>query len=180
MTLDLVQYLKSRHLNINLHRPIIDHELGICTFYCWNLSGKLVGYQQHNPLGNKKIFNSKLEGKYYTYRNKNFPTVFLWGLESLYQSSGVVYLTEGIFDAARMTNLGKSAIASLTNNPPKDYINWLKMLNRKIVVVCDNDKAGLKLANFGDYVEITPEGTDLGDSSPEYVRHIINKYDRIV
>ena len=95
----------------------------------------------------------------------------------MYQSSGVVYLTEGIFDAVRMTNLGKSAIASLTNDPPKDYINWFKMLNRKIVVVCDNDKAGLKLSKFGDYVEVTPEGKDLGDSPHEYVQFLMNKYE---
>jgi DNA primase len=170
------QHLQERHLNLELHRPILDEELNIATFLLYNLSGQLVGYQQYNPSGDKKIFNSKLEGKYYTYRNKNQPTIAIWGLESYYLSSGPIFLTEGIFDACRMTNVGQSAFATLANNPPKDYRNWLMMLNRPIVVVYDNDAAGRKLAKFGDYVEVVPEGKDLGESSDDYVQYLINKY----
>jgi hypothetical protein len=173
---DLRKHLLQRHLNLELHRPFLDEELNIATFYCWNLSGQLVGYQQYNPNGDKKIFNSKLEGKYYTYRNKNHQTVVVWGTESLYQSDGVVYLTEGIFDAARMTNVGQSALAAMANNPPKDYRNWLQMLNRPVVAVCDNDDAGRKLAKFGHYVEVVPDGKDLGDAPDDYVRYLLNKY----
>jgi hypothetical protein len=172
--MDLKEHLRQRNLNLELHQPVLDEELGIATFYCWNLSGQLVGYQQYNPNGDKKIFNSKLGGKYYTYRKQ--PTVCVWGTESLYQSDGVVYLTEGVFDAARMTNLGQSALASLANNPPKDYKNWLRMLNRPVVAVCDNDVAGRKLAKFGDYVEVVPEGKDLGDASEDYVQYLLSKY----
>jgi hypothetical protein len=174
--MNLKKHLTLRHLNLELHRPVLDEELGIATFYCWNLSGQLVGYQQYNPRGDKKIFNSKLEGKYYTYRNKNQPTVVVWGVESLYQSNGVVYLTEGIFDACRMTGLGYSAISTLCNNPPKDYKNWLRMLNRPIVAVCDNDAAGRKLAKFGDYVEVVPDGKDLGEASDTYLFYLMNRY----
>ncbi len=174
--MNLKDHLKQRHLNLELHQPVLDEELNIATLYCWNLSGQPVGYQQYNPLGDKKIFNSKLEGKYYTYRNKNQPTVVVWGVESLYQSNGVVYLTEGIFDACRITNLGQSALAAMANNPPKDYKNWLQLLNRPIVAVCDNDDAGRKLAKFGDYVEIVPEGKDLGDAPDDYVCYLMNKY----
>jgi hypothetical protein len=173
---DLRYHLHQRHLNLELHRPFLDEELNIATFYCWNLSGQLVGYQQYNPSGSKKIFNDKLSGKYYTYRNKNHQTVSVWGTESLYQSDGVVYLTEGIFDAARMTNLGQSALAAMANNPPRDYKNWLQLLNRPVVAVCDNDAAGRKLAKFGDYVEVVPEGKDLGESSDAYVQYLLNKY----
>jgi hypothetical protein len=172
--MNLKQHLITRHLNLELHRPVLDEELNIATFYCWNLSGQLVGYQQYRPEGSKKIFNDKICGKYYTYRK--LPTVVVWGVESLYQSDGVVYLTEGIFDACRMTGLGQSALASLCNNPPKDYKNWLRMLNRPIVAVCDNDVAGMKLAKFGDYVEVVPEGKDLGDAPDDYVSYLMNKY----
>lgn len=100
----------------------------------------------------------------------------VWGTESLSQSNGVVYLTEGIFDAARMTNLSQSALAALANNPPKDYKNWLELLNRPVVVVCDNDSAGMKLAKFGDHVEVVPQGKDLGDAPDDYVRYLLGKY----
>lgn len=173
--MNLKEHLKQRNLNLELHRPVLDEVNCVASFYCYNLSGQLVGYQQYNPNGDKKVFNSKMGGKYYTYRKQ--PTVCVWGVESLYQSNGVVYLTEGVFDAARMTNLGQSALATLANNPPKDYRNWLQLLNRPVVAVCDNDAAGRKLAKFGHYVEVVPEGKDLGDAPNDYVQYLLNKYD---
>ena len=173
-TLDIRTHLQQRHLNLELHKPILDEELNIATFLCWNLSGQLVGYQQYNPNGDRKIFNSKLEGYYYTYHK--LPTIRVWGVESLLISSGPVFLTEGIFDAARLTNLGYSALATMSNNPPKDYMNWFQLLGRPIVAVCDNDAAGRKLAKFGDFVEIVPEGKDLGDAPESYVRFLVEKY----
>jgi len=174
--MNIYSHLQERHLNLELHRPIVDEETGIVTLYCYNLSGQIVGYQQYNPKGDKKTNNSKSEGKYYTYKSKQLNTVVLWGVESLYQSNGVVYLTEGIYDAARLTNRGQSALATLTNNPPKDYRNYLKLLNRPIVAVCDNDVAGRRLAKYGDYVEIVPDGKDLGDANEDYVSYLIDKY----
>lgn len=44
------------------------------------------------------------------------------------------------------------------------------------VAVCDNDDAGRKLAKFGDYVEVVPEGKDLGESPDNYVQYLVNKY----
>ena len=173
----LLSHLESRFLNVELHRPLLDEENGVATFLLYNLSGQLVGYQQYNPTGDKKKFNSKLEGKYYTYRK--LPTVSFFGVESLKNSNGVVFLTEGVFDAARITYHGQSALASLSNNPPKDYYNFLSLLNRPVVVVCDNDEAGRKLAKFGHYVEVVPEGKDLGDAEDAYVQHLLNKYSNL-
>lgn len=173
---NIVEHLKSRHLDLCLHKPLLDFDLSIATFYCWNLSGQLVGYQQYNPQGDKKIFNSRLEGKYYTYRNKNIPTVTVWGLESLSISSGPIFVAEGIFDACRMTEIGRAALATLCNNPPKDYRNWLFSLCRPIVAICDNDAAGKKLAKFGHYVEIVPGPFDLGDAPYDYVNYLSQKY----
>jgi len=173
---NIKEHLLERHLNLELHHPVLDLELNIATFYCYNLSGQIVGYQQYNPNGDKKIFNSKLEGRYYTYRK--LPTVSLFGTESLYQSNGVIYLTEGVFDAARMTNVGQSALATLTNNPPKDYKNYLQMLGRPIVVVCDNDSAGKQLLPYGDYVEVVPdEVKDLGEAPNDYIQYLLSKYE---
>ena len=172
--MNLHQHLFSRYFNLDLHRTLLDEELGVASFLLYNLSGQLVGYQQYNPLGDKKVFNSKLGGKYYTYRKQ--PTVCVWGVESLYQSSGPIFLTEGVFDACRMTNVGQTALATLANNPPKDYKNWLEMLCRPVVAVCDNDAAGRKLAKFGDYVEVVPEGKDLGEAPDDYVRYLLEKY----
>jgi hypothetical protein len=170
---DLLEHLKSRHLNVELHRPVCDELENVATFFLWNLSGQLVGYQQYRPNGEKKPQNNPKEGKYYTYRKQ--PTVAVFGVESLHLTPDVVFLTEGVFDAARLTNRGVSALAVLSNNPTADLANWLYCLNRKVVAVCDNDSAGRKLAKFGNVVEYTQD-KDLGDSTEEYVTHLLTEH----
>ncbi len=131
---------------------MLDEVEQVATFYLWNLSGQLVGYQQYRPNGEKKAQNSPREGKYFTYKKQ--PTVAVWGVESLHLTPNVVFLTEGLFDAARLTERGYSALAVLSNNPSPDLANWLKCLNRRVVAVCDDDAAGRKLAKFGGYSSI--------------------------
>jgi len=88
-----------------------------------------------------------------------------------------VFLTEGLFDAARLTEKGQSALACLCNNPQRDLKNWLDSLARPVVVVADNDKAGKALAKFGNFCEVCPEpGSDLSDSSENYVNWLVQKY----
>jgi hypothetical protein len=101
--------------------------------------------------------------------------VALWGVESLHLTPHVVFLTEGVFDACRLTERGFSALAVLSNNPGADLKNWLSMLNRKVVAVCDNDDAGRKLAKYGDCCVFTTD-KDLGDSSEEYVTELLESH----
>jgi hypothetical protein len=169
----LVEHLKKRHLDLELHRPVLDLENDVATFYLWNLSGNFCGYQQYRRFGEKKPQNNPKEGKYFTYRKQ--PTLAVWGVESLHLSPNVVFLTEGVFDACRLTEKGYSALAVLSNNTGKDLSNWLSMLNRKVVAVCDNDAAGKRLAKFGD-VAVFCEDHDLGDSTDEYVTKLLQTY----
>lgn len=167
------EHLKDRHLNFELHRPMVDEVERVATFYLWNLSGQLCGYQQYRPEGEKKPNNNPKEGKYFTYRKQ--PTLVVWGVESLHLSPNVVFLTEGVFDACRLTEKGYSALAVLSNNTGYDLQNWLGMLNRKVVAVCDNDDAGRKLAKFGD-VAVFCEDHDLGDSTDEFVNNLVARF----
>ena len=169
----LKEHLKSRHLDLELHRPVLDEVEGVATFYLWNLSGQLVGYQQYRPAGEKKPQNNPKQGKYFTYRNQ--PTQTVWGVESLHLSPGVVFVCEGVFDAARLTERGFSALAVLSNNPNQDLGNWLTCLNRKVVTVCDNDDAGRKLAKFGNCCVFTTD-KDLGDSDTEFVTSLVETH----
>ena len=57
----------------------------------------------------------------------------------------------------------------------KDLRNWLTMLNRKVVAVCDNDDAGRRLAKFGD-VSVFCEDHDLGDSTDEFVNTLVTRF----
>ena len=169
----LVEHLRSRHMDLALHRPVLDETEGVATFYLWNLSGQLVGYQQYRPAADKKKHNHPKEGRYFTYRKQ--PTLALWGVESLHLTPHVVFLTEGIFDAARLTERGYSALAMLSNDPALEVRNWLRMLNRRVVSVCDNDAAGRKLVKFGD-VAVFTEGKDLGESDDNYVMQLLEVY----
>jgi hypothetical protein len=169
----LVEHLKKRHLDLELHRPVLDLENDVATFYLWNLSGNFCGYQQYRRFGEKKPNNNPKSGKYFTYRKQ--PTLAVWGVESLHLTPNVVFVCEGVFDAARLTAKGVSALAVLSNNTGKDLSNWLMMLNRKVVAVCDNDDAGRKLAKFGD-VAVFCEDHDLGDSSDEFVNNLVARF----
>lgn len=173
---NLRNYLKRRHLDIELHRPVIDEESRTITFFLYNLSGCLVGFQQHRPDAPKTPQKrGPREARYFTYRKQ--PTHGVWGLESLYLSRGPVFLTEGVFDAARLTEKGQSALAVCCNDPQRDLWNWLQMLARSVVVVADNDKAGRELAKFGHYAEYCPEdGQDLGECSEDFVEYLIWKF----
>ena len=171
----LTDHLKRRHLDVELHRPVLDEVERVVTFYLYNLSGQLVGYQQYRPEGTKKPSNNPKLGKYYTYKKQ--PTLAVWGVESLHLIPHVVFLTEGLFDAARLTERRYSALAALSNDPSLELRNWLTCLNRRVVAVCDNDEkgAGKRLAKFGDQVVFTSE-KDLGDSSDEEVSDILARF----
>jgi hypothetical protein len=170
--MNTLNHLKERHLDINRHRVFISDDDSCVTFPLWNFSGSMVGYHRYRPFADKKKCNAT-DGRYYTFRKSYGHTP--WGLESYYFNNGPIFLTEGIFDACRITERGYTALAVLSNNPPKDFKNFLSFLTRPIVAVLDNDKAGDKLAKFGEYVEVVPEG-DLGDSSDDYVTELLNKY----
>jgi len=50
----------------------------------------------------------------------------------------------------------------------------MKQMNDKMRE--ENDDAGRKLAKFGDYVEVAPDGKDLGEAPNDYVQFLVNKY----
>lgn len=164
-------HLESRHCDLELHRPILGEDTA--TFYLWNLSGQLVGYQQYRPTGDKKTHSNPSLGKYFTHTLKN--TVAVWGVETLYRP-GPIFITEGIFDACRLTRRGCAAIAVLANNPGTSFANWLFMLSRSTIAVCDNDAAGKRLARYADFAIFTSE-KDLGEESEEFVINLIKQYE---
>ncbi len=177
MTFNIHSHLSSRFLDTKIHRTLIDEEENVATFFLYNLSGQLVGYQQYRPLGDKNTFQHPKQGKYYTYRNRNYPTVALFGLESYHFTPDILFVVEGVFDATRFTSKGISCVATCCNNPPKDYKNFFTCIPRKTIVVCDSDSAGIKLSKFGDtYVVVPEEYKDLGAAPEEYIDFLIRRY----
>lgn len=132
----------------------IDLENHILTFYLWNFSGQLKGFQRYNWKGNKKKNNSK-EGKYFSICPSG-PA--LYGLEWYNENLPVTFISEGIFDAISLLHFG-NAVAVLTNDP-KPIKEQLSLIPGKKVVICDNDKAGMRLAKYGDDCIVCPKGED--------------------
>lgn len=171
----LLEHLHSRYLDTNLHYVWLDENEGVATFPLWNLHGKLHGYQQYRPLSTCKKTNNPRESRYYSYMIE--PS--WWGFESWHLTPGILFVTEGIFDAARLTSRGVSALAVLTNNPGRNFKNFVFTCGRRVVTVCDNDEngSGKKLAKYGHHVEFCEDGKDLGEASDEYVTMLLKKYD---
>lgn len=167
------QHLRKRHCVLELHRPWLDEENHVATFPLWNLSGQMVGYQQYRPLASKDRQNDPRESRYFTFRKQ--PTLCLFGVETLHLTPNVVFLTEGVFDACRLTERGVSALAVLSCDQNKELRAWLRSLNRLVVAVCDNDAAGRKLAKFGD-VAVTMESHDLGDATAQEVTQLLKRF----
>ena len=56
----LLTHLLKRCCNVSLHQPVLDSKEQVATFYLWNLSGQLVGYQQYRPTAPKHHTEPKL------------------------------------------------------------------------------------------------------------------------
>ena len=183
--IDMMTHIHNRHVDTDLHRVWVDDESHVAVFPLWNLSGEMAGYQSYRPDADKVKKNDEY-GRYYTYRglklvrNHN-KTVAVWGLES-WNLGNTLFVTEGIFDAARITKLGASAVAMLSNDPSPSARNWVECVrqNRPVVAVCDPGSAGRKLAKLGCHVHTMSvpglPDADLGDAPLDYVKNLIECY----
>lgn len=169
------QHLLGRGLDPDRNGVVVDEKTGTATFFLYNLSGKLVGYQYYNPKGEKGFShrNSKVDKelmKYYTYvsgkTKDKTKEIAVWGLDSYDISVPYLFVVEGIFDAASLQNAGVPAIALLANDPNRKTLSWLRTLPQKKIVIYDNDEseskekkntAGLKLVKAGDFAYTVPE-----------------------
>ena len=172
---DLTAHLKERHFDSDLHRAWLNDEDECATFPLWNLTGQLTGYQTYRPRASK-VQKNDLKGKYYTYRNKD--SVSVWGLES-WNLSDTLFVVEGLFNACRLTEMGFSAVALLSNNPNKSTKRWLWAIrqHRKVVAICDPGDGGKYLKSLGhEYVVCDVDeknGVDLGDAPQWWVDNLV-------
>lgn len=178
-------HLKSRGVDLDKIRVALDTENNYATFFLYNLSGQLIGYQFYNPRGDKKIRQNTLDKsllKYYTYvsghgssKEKNLA---VFGLDTYDMNSPVLFVTEGLFDAIKVQNAGYPAIAVLSNDPRGDMKSWLMSLPHVIVAILDNDQnmSGNKLSKFAHYTFKTPDPyKDLGDMEQKTATDFIRK-----
>ena len=151
---DLIQHLKSRGVNPEKTKIIMDEEEGNVYFFLYNLSGQIVGYQKYNPNYIKKgqgRAEDPRKVKYYNSISNEYKgrMIAVWGLETYNFTDKYIFITEGIFDIARVHESGYPGIAVLCNDPSPQLKYWLNTLPQTKIVIYDNDRAGEKLKKLG-------------------------------
>ena len=113
----------------------------VARFPMRDFSGRMTGYMQYRPDGDKKTQNSEV-GRYFTFITKGEVGVF--GMESL-NFSETIYLVGGMFKAAALHRLGFTAL-HVSNVSPKLLKPQLFVLNRPFLAIGDNDDEGRTFA----------------------------------
>lgn len=183
MPLNIREHLLSRDVDFNDDRVYINDETNTATFFLYNLSGILCGYQHYNPTGPKgnRATNKKVDVRDLKYQSRiskidKIPMIAVYGLESFDYSLPYLFIVEGIFDCIKLHRLGLNAIAVLANDPIH-FRSWLNTLPQKKIVITDNDdnEAGNLLEKYGDVSYKTPIlNSDLGAMPLSEVRSFIN------
>jgi hypothetical protein len=180
----LRDHLKERHCDTKLY----DVKIGFtilesgeysyeASFYLYDFTHKLCGYQKYNP-DFPKVCNPRnsREQKYFTHMTS--PSVF--GIESLqkYEDCDTLFVVEGVFDACAITtHLQYPCIAVFSNNPKsmRSQLDFLKLYHR-LVAVCDGDDAGKQLAKYTDTFVTCPSGKDASDLTKEELTELCKEF----
>lgn len=143
--MNLYDHLVSRKMNPALYNLILDEDERVVTFLLYNLSGKLVGYQQYRPDQTSK---KELEPKNRRYFTHSIEPNGVFGLENLNENDRTIYIVEGVFKAGTLHRLGYNAVAVLTSTP-KHLKAWFYIMSKtwNLVAIGDPDAAGQKLVN---------------------------------
>ena len=128
------------------YHVIVDEEEQIATWFLFDLTGRITGYQQYRPDSMQKKTNDPKDARYYTYVPKMTDAMF--GLETVKIDSDPVIIVEGVFKATKLHKLGYAAIAVLTCDPKRQrpFFRILRQ-TRRLFAVGDPDSAGQKLVN---------------------------------
>lgn len=145
-------------------------------FPLWDFSGRMVGYHQYRSDMPKDADNHPYDSKYFT-RVQKVPHKFepFWGVHSTYFSN-TLFLTEGLFDAARLQEAGFAAWCVFANNPKNSaFLNLMRKV-RPVVAVCDGDKAGMKLANSAHRSLVLADDRDANDYTASELRELLHDF----
>lgn len=176
---DIINHLKERGIDPFSTRLIIDKDTNNVYFFLYNLSGEMIGYHKYNPENPKKI-DPKLDprlAKYFTWVTEegNSKKIAVWGLETYDFRDKFIFITEGIFDIARVHEAGYPGICVFCNNPSDSLKSWLNTLPQIKIVLYDNDSAGKKLKKVGDYSFTTNDAKDMNDLTPKEAKKFLDE-----
>ena len=104
------------------------------------------------------------------------------------KASKIVYVVESSFDAIRLDQLGFPAVATLGANVSSSQIELLKRYFTGIVLVADNDDAGMimaerlteKMGNLVTIIRPDKKYKDIGDMTDDEIRTLEFQFDNVI
>lgn len=137
---------------------------------------KLIGYQRYR-WNEPKIRGNQEHGnqRYFTYVSEAYKGMAIYGWDNCF-GHGPLIVTEGIFDALKVTNCWWDCVALLTNQPTKQFKDWFRMVTRGrcVCAVLDQGEPTDRWLQLADYVWYPPsQYKDLGDMPLDEVRPFI-------
>lgn len=171
----LEDHLRDRGIDPQKTKVIISED--DTYFFLYNLSGQIIGYHKYNPNYPKSTKVDPRLAKYFTWVTEEDKSrkIAVWGLESFdIMNDKFLFITEGVFDCARVHQSGYPGIAVLCNDPSDQLKNWLYTLPQKKIVIYDNDTPGKKLIKVGDFAYSVSVGKDLNDLTPEDAKSFLD------
>ncbi len=169
---NIEDHLKSRGMDPSKRAVIVDKKTNTATFLIYNLAGHLIGTQVYDPSAGTKSSEKYTD----THISDLQKPIYAWGIETLKESNHpYVFVCEGVFDAVKIMNMGKSAVATLTNAPHIALRDYFHLLGKKVIVIADNDKAGESLRRIGDVTFTVPDPyKDMGEMPDEEAKQFID------
>ena len=176
---EAVQYLKMRGINK-------DSAIKYCIGY--SIKQKMVTIPVYSPdnicLG---FVGRSIEGKVFK-NSTGLPkskTLFNINRNKI---SNQIFVTESSFDAIRIEQAGRSAVATLGATVSNRQIDLLKQYFNSIILLPDNDEAGRSMArkmqeSLGSIVtigNIPEEYKDISDMNEEQIQSLIYRFDNII
>jgi DNA primase len=104
------------------------------------------------------------------------------------KASKIVYVVESSFDAIRLDQVGFPAVATLGANVSSSQIELLKRYFTGVVLVADNDDAGMimaerlteKMGNLVTIIRPDKKYKDIGDMTDDEIRTLEFQFDNVI
>ena len=104
------------------------------------------------------------------------------------KASKIVYVVESSFDAIRLDQVGFPAVATLGANVSSSQIELLKRYFTGVVLVADNDDAGIimaeklteKMGNLVTIIRPDKKYKDIGDMTDDEIRTLEFQFDNVI
>jgi DNA primase len=104
------------------------------------------------------------------------------------KTSNTVYIVESSFDAIRLDQIGFPAVATLGANVSVSQIRLLEKYFNNVVLVADNDEAGIimteklieKLGHIVTVINLDKKYKDIGDMDDEIIRKLEYQFDNSI